>query len=98
MVQVYIGKFIGREAKLLAREGAQQFTDAIERQLVAPFGLNYHAEHHMFPGVPYHALPGLAARVAAHPGVEVRKSYLAFLVTLARRVPLAAAEHAVPPC
>jgi fatty acid desaturase len=62
----------------------------LERQLIAPLGLNYHAEHHMFPGVPYYALPDVAGHVRGSPGVEERRSYLAFLVQCLRRLPLAA--------
>jgi fatty acid desaturase len=60
----------------------------VEKQLIAPIGLSYHAEHHMFPGIPYYGLPRVAPRVEGHAGVERRTSYLAFLVDCLRRLPL----------
>lgn len=60
----------------------------VERQLFAPLGLNYHAEHHMFPGVPYYALPQLAKHVRGCAAVEERRSYLGFVVQCLRRLPL----------
>ena len=62
----------------------------LERQLISPLGLSYHAEHHLFPGVPYYALPALAKWVKGNPAVEVRGSYLGFLLRCWWRLPLAA--------
>ncbi len=33
----------------------------LERQTVAPLGINYHLDHHLFPAVPYYNLPALHA-------------------------------------
>ncbi|MFO0761404.1 MAG: fatty acid desaturase [Byssovorax sp.] len=63
----------------------------LEKRLIAPIGLSYHAEHHMFPGVPYYALPRVARHVEGHPAVEVRRSYLGFLLDCLRKVPLSPA-------
>ncbi len=60
----------------------------LERQLISPLGLSYHAEHHLFPSVPYHALPGVARLVKGNPAVEERRSYLGFVVRCWRRMPL----------
>jgi fatty acid desaturase len=60
----------------------------LEQQLMAPLGLNYHAEHHMFPSVPYYALPALAKHVRGCAAVEERRSYLAFVLQCLRRLPL----------
>jgi fatty acid desaturase len=60
----------------------------IERQLISPLGLSYHAEHHLFPSVPYYALPEVARLVQGNPAVEERGSYLGFVVECLRRLPI----------
>lgn len=35
-------------------------SNILERFFFAPLGFNYHAEHHMFPGVPFHRLSSLS--------------------------------------
>jgi fatty acid desaturase len=42
-------------------------SNPVERALVAPFYMNYHAEHHLFPGVPARRLPAVRRRLAARP-------------------------------
>lgn len=39
-----------------------------QRLLIAPHGIAYHVEHHLYPGVPCNRLPELHARVSAHGG------------------------------
>lgn len=63
----------------------------IERALLSPFNLNLHAEHHLWPYVPYYNLGRLHAAVAGRPEVEVRSSYLGFLLKYFLRLPLAPA-------
>ena len=41
------------------------------------WNMPYHAEHHAFPGVPYHGLPALHARLKDHIAVQ-SPGYLAF--------------------
>jgi fatty acid desaturase len=60
----------------------------IERMLFAPHNMNYHAEHHLWPFVPYYNLPKLHALIGEQPRVEVRRSYLAFLWRYFRALPL----------
>jgi fatty acid desaturase len=60
----------------------------LERQLLAPLGLSYHAEHHLFPSVPYYALPEVARLIQGNVAVEERRSYLGFVVECLRRLPL----------
>ena len=49
----------------------------------APMNFNYHAEHHLYTGIPYHRLPRCHALLREHPRylevVEVEKGYLSFL-------------------
>jgi fatty acid desaturase len=40
-------------------------SNPVERALVAPFYMNYHAEHHLFPGVPARRLPAVQRRLTA---------------------------------
>jgi fatty acid desaturase len=42
-------------------------SNPVERALVAPFYMNYHAEHHLFPGVPARRLPAVQRRLKTRP-------------------------------
>jgi fatty acid desaturase len=77
LAPLYVMAFVPHKIRMLcehaqlvlpdeAADGSRLLTfrpNPIERQLIAPFGLNYHAEHHMFPSVPYYALPRVARLV-----------------------------------
>ena len=56
---------------------------SIERFFVAPFHMNYHAEHHLFPYVPHYNLPDLRRKLIASPEhravVQWRSTYLGFV-------------------
>jgi fatty acid desaturase len=58
-------------------------SNPIERFFVAPFHMNYHAEHHMFPYVPHYRLPALRAKIRrSEPVVRTiqwRGTYVAFV-------------------
>ena len=63
--------------------------------------MNYHVEHHMFPTVPYHALPALHAEVGRHlapPAPNTVAAYREILGSLARqaRDPAYEADRPVP--
>ncbi len=60
----------------------------LERLFLAPFQMSYHAEHHLWPGVPFFNLPRLAALVPDDPRIERRTGYVAFLWRYFRRLPL----------
>lgn len=60
----------------------------LERLLLAPHNLNFQAEHHAFPEVPYHALPELHAELGQHRAVTVRGGYARFLGDTLAAVPL----------
>lgn len=54
-------------------------SNLFERFFLAPFNMNYHAEHHLVPAVPYHQLPALRRWIAKHAATqsyEVKTSYL----------------------
>jgi fatty acid desaturase len=53
--------------------------NALERILFAPHNMCYHAEHHLWPFVPYYNLPKLHALIGEQRGIEVRRSYVGFL-------------------
>ena len=54
----------------------------LERFFLAPFHMNYHAEHHLFPYVPHYKLPALRRKIMASPNhsslVQWRRGYLSF--------------------
>ena len=57
-------------------------SNPLERELVAPYGMNYHAEHHILPSVPAPRLKRLQRRLARRervPPVLRRSSYSAAL-------------------
>jgi|FEC22Drversion2_1045045.scaffolds.fasta_scaffold00873_14 fatty acid desaturase len=62
-------------------------SNPVERTLIAPFGMNYHAEHHMFPFVPYYRLRQLSALIReseAASAIQWRRSYLSSLAIYLR--------------
>lgn len=67
----------------------------LERALFAPMNIHLHAEHHLWPFVPYSNLPKLHRLVAGRDDVRVRRSYLGFLWAYFRILPLQQPEHAV---
>ncbi len=60
----------------------------VERLLVTPYNLHLHAEHHLWPFVPYYNLGRLRALLADRPEVTVRASYAGFIVAYFRQLPL----------
>lgn len=63
--------------------------NVLERVLFAPMMMSYHGEHHLWPFVPYYNLPALHRLVRGNRVIEVRRSYLGFLWTYFRALPLA---------
>lgn len=54
-------------------------SNALERPLLAPFNMNHHAEHHLFPWIPASRLPEAKRRIEASqaaPPILRRRSYL----------------------
>jgi len=70
--------------------------NALERLLFAPHNMNYHAEHHLWPFVPYYNLPKLHALLGRRAEIEVRRSYLGFILRYFSALP-ALSSSAVRP-
>jgi fatty acid desaturase len=63
----------------------------LDRMFVASKNVNYHIEHHLYPGVPFYRLPALHAAMREHPDYQanahVTRGYLGALRELAGRAP-----------
>lgn len=61
-------------------------SNPVELAFLAPFNMNYHAEHHLFPAVPARRLPDVRIALAnsAEPPRLIRTAYLTQLVRYAR--------------
>ena len=61
---------------------------SILAELWAPVGLRYHAMHHLFPQLPYHALPEARRRVIAWSGSQnpIRESARGSLFSVLREL------------
>lgn len=62
--------------------------DLLERVLLAPHAVNFQAEHHALPAVPYHHLAQAAALLAHTPEVDRRGRYVTFLRAAFRALPV----------
>jgi fatty acid desaturase len=66
-------------------------SNPIERWFVAPFNMNYHAAHHLWPSIPYYNLPIAdddICRRAEAAGLEWRRSYFGYLFRYWLALPL----------
>jgi fatty acid desaturase len=61
-------------------------SNPIELAFVAPFNMNFHAEHHLYPAVPARRLPEVRQALAetAQPPRLIRTAYLTALTRYAR--------------
>jgi fatty acid desaturase len=87
----------GEHGQVASDEEADQHrlitTDAswLERQLLAPMNMNFHAVHHLWPSIPYYNLPVADAEVRQAAGagaIEIRRSYLGVLRRNAGSLPI----------
>jgi fatty acid desaturase len=67
----------------------------LERQLLAPMNMNYHAAHHLWPAIPYYNLPTAdrelrAAAVTSK--ITWRRSYLGYLRRYVNALPIPGCE------
>jgi fatty acid desaturase len=63
----------------------------LERQLLSPMNMNYHAAHHLWPSIPYYNLPQADAEMAQSPAASTitwRGSYLSYLRRYSRALPI----------
>jgi fatty acid desaturase len=67
-----IAEHYGVEASHALDRTRTTLTTWIERMTIAPRNINYHLEHHLFPGVPWHSLPALHAALMRIPGYAAR--------------------------
>lgn len=66
-------------------------SNPIERLLVAPCNMNYHAAHHLWPSIPYYNLPQADKEMRSLPaaaGLEWRASYFGYLLRYFSLLPL----------
>jgi fatty acid desaturase len=71
-------------------------SNPVERWFVSPMNMNYHATHHLWVSIPYYNLPRADAEMMRHPAareIEVRGSYLAYVVRYALALPIAGCAH-----
>jgi fatty acid desaturase len=61
-------------------------SNPVERALLAPFNMNFHAEHHLYPAVPARRLPEVRQALEATPEPPrlIRMAYLTALLRYAR--------------
>jgi fatty acid desaturase len=62
-------------------------SNPLERLFFAPLNMNFHAAHHLWPGVPYYNLPDadrMMRASAGSDGILWRRSYVGYLLTFAR--------------
>jgi fatty acid desaturase len=63
----------------------------LERGLVAPNNMNFHAAHHLWPSIPYYNLPTADEEIRGNPAgshLEWRKSYFGYLLRYWSSLPL----------
>jgi fatty acid desaturase len=60
----------------------------LEKRFFVPHNMNFHAAHHLWPGIPYYHLPQadrlMRQRAGDEPRLEVRKSYVGYLIRYLR--------------
>ncbi len=63
----------------------------LDRMFVASKNVNYHIEHHIYPGIPFYRLPQLHAAMRVHPAYQahahVTRGYLGAMGELAGKAP-----------
>jgi fatty acid desaturase len=64
-------------------------SNPVERAIIAPFNMNFHSEHHLYPAVPARRLPEVRRALADTPDPPrlLRTAYLTALVRYARSLP-----------
>lgn len=68
-------------------------SNRLERIFLSPHNMNYHAEHHLWVGVPYYNLPKVHDSIKDFPEITVRGSYLAFLFEAVKTLPVEKSDN-----
>jgi fatty acid desaturase len=71
-------------------------SNPLERLLLAPMKMNYHAAHHLWPSIPYYNLPQADREMRASPyarALEWRGSYVGYLWRYYRALPIRSAAE-----
>ncbi|MCM8794451.1 MAG: fatty acid desaturase [Candidatus Omnitrophica bacterium] len=66
-------------------------SNPVEKFFLAPFNMNFHATHHLWPSIPYYNLPKAdweIRRMAGSGGLEWRTSYLGYVIRYLLALPL----------
>ncbi len=72
-------------------------SNPLERLLLAPMNMNFHAAHHLWPSIPYYNLPQADREMRASPyagTLEWRGSYVGYLWRYYRALPIRSAAEA----
>jgi fatty acid desaturase len=59
----------------------------LEAIIFSPHNMNYHAEHHLWPMIPYYHLPKAHQFIKRNSQVTIRKSYMVFLFKVLKFLP-----------
>ena len=95
ILPVYLFMFLGDNFRAFAEHSHPQndrdsdeqrmisyISNPLERMLVAPMNMNFHAAHHLWPSIPYYNLPAADRLIREHPdsiSLEWRRSYFGYL-------------------
>jgi fatty acid desaturase len=104
LLPIYLFTFLGDNLRSFAEHSHPESDDLadqhrlitytshpIERLLLAPMNMNYHAAHHLWPSIPYYNLPQADREMCANPGadaLERRGTYLGYLYRYYVALPL----------
>jgi fatty acid desaturase len=81
---------VGEELREFPDRRVSVDPNVVEGAYVAPYNMNWHAEHHLFPWVPARQLPEASRRLAARadrPDQMVRKSYVGAVISHLKQLP-----------
>jgi fatty acid desaturase len=104
MLPVYLGAYVADNIRSFAEHSHPEadavadrhrlltyVSNPLERALLAPMNMNYHATHHLYPSIPYYNLPVADAEIRRNPvsaGLEWRQSYLRYLIRYYGALPI----------
>lgn len=103
---VYFGVFLPDELRAFCDHAVERVPDEaadesrlvsfrtnwIEAMFYAPYNMNLHAEHHIWPGVPYYNRQEVYKFLRTNPSVTYRNSYTVFLLELITKLPVLQAK------